>query len=150
MKLLHAESGEILEEPPVVAFETHNGQHKILAIGREALVYKDRSDVTLANGFDHPRTLIADFIMAETALKHFMSRLPKPKAMRLRLPPVLVLHPLEKQEGGYTPIEMRAFRELGIGAGAWRVYIWTGRPLTREEIRDRRFPAHESHRLYSE
>ena len=32
--------------------------------------------------------------------------------------PIIVVHPMEKIEGGLTGIEHRAFRELALGAGA--------------------------------
>jgi rod shape-determining protein MreB len=45
-----------------------------------------------------------------------------------------VLHPRVTPEGGFTQIEIAALRELGAGAGAYRVIVWQGRDLADEEL----------------
>ena len=46
----------------------------------------------------------------------------------------IVIHPMERIEGGLSQIEERALRELAIGAGASRVAVWVGDALTDEEV----------------
>ena len=46
----------------------------------------------------------------------------------------MVMHPRVVAEGGFTGIERRALRELGMGAGAYSVMLWFGRDLTDEEL----------------
>jgi rod shape-determining protein MreB len=52
------------------------------------------------------------------------------------LTPRVVIHPLGNPAGGFTQIERRAFREMALGAGASIVHVWTGRPLTDQELLD--------------
>jgi rod shape-determining protein MreB and related proteins len=52
----------------------------------------------------------------------------------LSLAPVVVMHPLGTPEGGFTQVELRAFREMAIGAGASEVVLWTGRELSNQEV----------------
>jgi rod shape-determining protein MreB len=53
----------------------------------------------------------------------------------------MVIHPLEKVEGGLTKVEARALEDLCWRARAADVFVWTGRTLTDEEVRELRFPA---------
>ena len=84
------------------------------------------------NGFKHPRTVLSDFIVAEQTLKLALRELFKDR--RVAPNPILVLHPVEKTEGGLTWIERRAFMELGEGVGGRRVHVWEGRVLTDTEL----------------
>ena len=43
--------------------------------------------------------------------------------------PRVIIHPMEKLEGGLTEIEVKAFRELCIGAGARQVVVYMGDEL---------------------
>ena len=92
---------------------------------------------SIVNGFKHPRTLIADFTVAEQTLKYFL-KLVLPTSP-FKASPIIVIHPQAQLEGGLTQIEIRAFAELGLGAGARRVFVWDGPELTREELGELRF-----------
>lgn len=46
----------------------------------------------------------------------------------------LVLHPRVNPDGGFTQIELAALRELGVGAGAYKVIVWQGRELADDEL----------------
>ena len=74
--------------------------------------------------------LIADFTTAEYQLREAV------KSVRrgLRKPEVLI-HPMERIEGGVTQVEYKVFVELGVGVGASRVGVHTGPPLTGEAVR---------------
>jgi rod shape-determining protein MreB len=43
--------------------------------------------------------------------------------------PVVIIHPMEKLEGGVSEIECRVYQELALGAGARKVYIHVGEEL---------------------
>jgi len=81
--------------------------------------------------------LLSDFTVAEVVIKGFLKKVFEG---RLFAPaPIVVLHPRVDPEGGFTQIEIRALRELAIGAGASRVIIWHGRELTDDELLNLRF-----------
>ena len=140
-KRLHAldtRSGRQFDEPPLLALEL-KGQHKVIAaIGHAARQHEGRKDCRIINPFDHPRMLLGDFITAEALLRQVLKTL-QPGILQ----PTLVLHPLERLEGGLSDMEIRAFHELGRGCGARQVWLWTGRELRPEEVRELAFPLHE-------
>jgi len=80
--------------------------------------------------FASPRMLIADFTMAQ----HQLTQLVKSVRRGLRAPEIL-MHPMERIEGGVTQVEYRVFMELGVGAGASRVGVHTGAPLSGDAVR---------------
>lgn len=49
----------------------------------------------------------------------------------------VVVHPLERIDGGLTQVEERLLQELAIGAGASRAIVWQGAPLSDGEVRAR-------------
>jgi rod shape-determining protein MreB and related proteins len=77
-----------------------------------------------------------DFEIAAITLRVLIIRSVS-KMMMVR--PTIILHPLEKVEGGLTQVEHKAL--LGLGATVGRkVYVWTGRVLEREELLSLNFP----------
>lgn len=85
------------------------------------------------NGFEHPRSVIGDFTVAEQTLKLALQALFRER--KLAPSPVLVLHPVEKTDGGLTSVEHRALMELGEGAGGRKVHVWEGHVLTDAELK---------------
>ena len=79
----------------------------------------------------HPRMLVGDFLAAEACLKAAIGEL---GAGGLALKTEMLMHPLERLEGGLTLIETRCLEELGRGAGAGAVCVWTGAPLRDAEV----------------
>lgn len=134
LALTHVESGREIADTPVVALDASTGRDKFVAAGAEAQCKAGRPGVRLVNGFQHPRTLLADFRAAELVLKHMMARLAR--SSWLAPSPVVVLHPLPPQAGGLTAIEIRAFHELAAGAGARKVFLWEGEQLSLDVLRD--------------
>lgn len=128
----HAESGLKIGEIPALAIETRKGKSVIVALGQEAIALAGRPNISISNGFLHPRTLLADFAIAEQTLKHLVKKV-LPKSLFVASP-IIVLHPLSLLEGGLTQIEIRAFAELGSMVGARRVFVWNGPELTQEEL----------------
>ena len=80
--------------------------------------------------FASPRMIIADFTMAEHQLKEAVKNLRR----GLRAPEMLI-HPMELIEGGITQVEYRTFVELGLGAGASKVGVYSGAPLSPDQIK---------------
>ena len=80
-------------------------------------------DVRLVNPFSHPRMFVASFELAEKLLQYGISQL---HTSGFRAAPRVIVHQLEKTEGGLTDIEDRVLRELALGAGAREVVIYLG------------------------
>lgn len=135
---LNVKSGKVLEEPTVLAIQTRAGKRVPVALGLAAKQLEGQPGIELLNGFEHPRSLLADFSVAEKTLQLFIREL-APRTF-YSAAPVLVLHPQELLEGGLTQVEVRGLYELGRGA-ARKVQVWVGRELTREELLARQFPA---------
>ncbi|WP_252274136.1 rod shape-determining protein [Pseudomonas subflava] len=135
---LHLPSGRPFDEPPVLALQTLKGKREAIAVGHAAAKLRGQAHIEVANGFEHPRSLLADFAVAEKTLQLLFRQLP-PKSL-LKLAPRVILHPLEHLQGGLTPVEIRGLYELCRGAGARHVQLWVGRELTTEELRSRQFP----------
>ncbi|WP_271103785.1 rod shape-determining protein [Pseudomonas tohonis] len=136
---LDVKSGKVLEEPTVLAVRAQAGKRIPVAMGQAAKQLEGQPGIELLNGLDHPRTLLANFSVAEQTLKLFVRQL-APKTF-YSAAPVLVMHPQERLEGGLTQLETRGLYELSRCAGARKVYVWVGRELTREELRAKQFPA---------
>ena len=132
LSLVHIESGKEFSLLPEVAIETIAGKKNITAYGADVKAKKGLLNTEVVNGFRHPRTLLADFTVAELVLKHGF-RMVISKSL-FAPSPIVIFHPLELDEGGYTQVELRAFEELCIQAGARKVYIKTGKELSKEEL----------------
>jgi rod shape-determining protein MreB len=137
VSVLQVESGKEYSDIPVLAIERKDGKSSVVAVGQGAETKAGLSNIMLVNGFKHPRTLLADFTVAEQTLKYFLKKV-LPVSF-LAPSPVIVIHPQAVLEGGLTQIEIRAFAELGSGAGARKVFVWEGMELSKEELRELRF-----------
>jgi rod shape-determining protein MreB len=89
--------------------------------------------VSAPEPFTTPRLLVGRFGIAQQALR---------KAFReliggglLAVAPSVVMQPLEMIEGGLSDVEERILRELAIGAGARKVAVWVGPPLSDDEVK---------------
>lgn len=117
--------------PVVVIKTTDKGQKLISGIGKEASKNLQQDEIAV-NPFSHPRVLFSDFYVGEKLLQHAFKHLSTNQILRPR--PKIIIHPMEKTEGGLTMIEKRAFKELAIGAGAIAVKIHSGSPLNFETV----------------
>ncbi|MFB2653671.1 MULTISPECIES: rod shape-determining protein [Shewanella] len=111
-----------VEFEPVIALVDEPNQTRIKAIGHEAAGMSGK-DVRLVNPFSHPRMFVASFELAEKLLQYGISQL---HTSGFRAAPRVIVHQLEKTEGGLTDIEDRVLRELALGAGAREVVIYLG------------------------
>lgn len=129
IKVVDVISGVSFDEPPLVAIEsTEKGQKTIVAVGNEVKSMSPSESIEIVNPFLHPRALINDFIVAEKVLQHaFHLTLGK---KFISPAPAVVIHPMDKTEGGLTMIEKKAFRELALGAGAREVELYLGSELS--------------------
>ncbi|WNC68368.1 rod shape-determining protein MreB [Thalassotalea nanhaiensis] len=132
IRVVDTKSGKEFDEKPFVLIKENNkGVKVIAAIGNDA-EYVTSSKEESINPFSHPRFLLNNFYVAEKILQHAIYTLIGKFA--LRPAPTVVIHPMEKLEGGLSQIEDRAFRELAVGAGAYEVIIYTGSPLCTKSI----------------
>jgi rod shape-determining protein MreB len=133
----NVKTGTTVAETPELAIST-SGKPRILAVGPQARLAAASEPATVVNPFAHPRTLVSDFTAAEQLIKYQLRRVQT--AALWRPAPCVVLHPMGRDEGGYTQVERRAFREMALGAGASQMFLWIGRPLTDAELLLRRAP----------
>ena len=131
------EGNRTIEEKPLIALRRKKNRPRIVAVGADASLARSRDpeNVTVHNPFKHPRTFLSDFEVAEAALRHFMCRL-HPRAL---VRPVVVLHPLEKTEGGITQVEYRGLVDLGGSIGGRKVYVYTGPTLDDSDLSSTEF-----------
>ena len=78
--------------------------------------------------FTTQRLLVGSFSEAERALTQLLKRVLGQGIFAKK--PKVVIHPMEKVEGGLSQIEDRIFRELALGAGALKLVVDTGPELT--------------------
>lgn len=125
-------ASEKFEIEPYIAIK-NDGKHKVVEqIGREAKGLASH-DVDVSNPFSHPRLLIANFEKAEKVLQFAVAQTSAQKW--LKPSPRIVMHQLEKNEGGLTDIEIKVLRELALGAGARVVKVHQGHRLSAETSR---------------
>ena len=130
-------TGESISEVPELAISAPP-KPRILGVGATARTASTAEPSEVINPFAHPRSLVSDFTVAEQLLKHQLRRvLGNPL---FAIAPSVVIHPLGSPAGGFTQVERRAFREMALGAGASETFVWTGRPLTDEEVLARKAP----------
>ncbi|OEE67486.1 rod shape-determining protein MreB [Enterovibrio norvegicus FF-33] len=110
------------ETEPYIAIESTKKGEIVKAIGSEAKSLSS-PNVRVLNPFKHNRSFVADFMCAEKILQHGMYTLHKSK---IKPSPRVIVHQLEKTDGGLTDIEERVLRELAIGAGAREVVVYLG------------------------
>ncbi|MDR0203560.1 MAG: rod shape-determining protein [Delftia acidovorans] len=138
LTLKNPKTGQALSEVPELALSPPP-RRRILAAGPQARLAAASEPAEIVNPFAHPRSLISDFVLAEQLLKYQLKRMHA--GGWLGASPHIVIHPLGDPEGGFTQVELRALRELASAAGASKVNVWTGHPLTDEELLARRPPA---------
>ena len=68
------------------------------------------------NGLAHPRTLAGDFFAIQKGLRDIFDQLSTPWMKIVK--PCALLHLVPRAEGGYTNIELRAFKEAVESSGA--------------------------------
>ncbi len=129
IKATEINSGKIYDEKPFIAIKKNTkGEETITVVGSNAELLKNDSGVKVINPFSHPRTLISNFMAAQKLLQYIIHSLSKQTF--LLISPLIVIHPMEKLEGGLTQIEFRAFKELALGAGSRDSVVYQGAELS--------------------
>lgn len=100
----------------------------------KATELNSRKEVTKScDGLSHPRTLMGDFVAIEACIKSIVNEM-APKSF-MRGPITVFVHLLERAEGGFTNVEVRAFKEAALGAGAHMAKLPNHlSPLTKEQL----------------
>lgn len=130
IRLVDFNTKNVFEDEPILVIDKNKiGAASAIGIGRAALSTANPG-CEAVNPFSHPRVLFADFAVGEKLLQ-LAIKLILPKKL-FNPAPFIIIHPMEKTEGGLTIIENRAFREMAIGAGARDVMIYQGQNLVPE------------------
>lgn len=132
LTLKNLKTGLEISEVAEIALSLPPKPKVILGAGAEARLASASEPAQLIQPFAHPRSLVSDFASAE-ALIRIQLQCVLGKGW-LRVAPSVVMHPLGNPDGGFTQVELRAFREMALGAGASTARVWTGRPLANHEL----------------
>jgi len=108
--------GIVLNEPSVVAVISRNGRNEVLAVGDEAKQMLGRTPGNITAIRPMKDGVIADFIVTEEMIKHFIRKVHKRNAFAN--PRIIVCVPT-----GSTPVERRAIQEAAYAAGARKVQL---------------------------
>lgn len=132
IKLTDLSTKKVFDEKPLLAIERNKNNKAIVVSIGNAAELASGNNIEIKNPFSHPRVLFADFPAGEKVLQYGVRTLLGNKAFSPA--PAIIIHPMEKTEGGLTMIEVRAFRELAFGAGARDAVVYQGRELSVHEI----------------
>ena len=108
--------GVVLNEPSVVAILENMGKKTVLAVGDEAKTMLGRTPGNISAIRPLRDGVIADFIVTEEMIKHFIKKIHKNKTFAN--PRILICVPT-----GSTPVERKAIQDSALAAGARRVQL---------------------------
>jgi rod shape-determining protein MreB len=108
--------GVVLNEPSVVAVITEGGKKSVLAVGDEAKTMLGRTPGNIQAIRPLKDGVIADFIVTEEMIKHFIKKVHKKTAFAN--PRILICVPT-----GSTPVERKAIQDSALAAGARKVQL---------------------------
>ena len=108
--------GVVLNEPSVVAVVDNKGKKTVLAVGDEAKTMLGRTPGNIQAIRPLRDGVIADFIVTEEMIKHFIKKVHKRSTFAN--PRILICVPT-----GSTPVERKAIQESALAAGARRVQL---------------------------
>jgi rod shape-determining protein MreB len=96
-------------------------------------VQKDKSlEVQASTPFSTDRLAIGNFAPALETLKKALVQI-SPKSL-FRVSPKLIMHQLYPVDDELSQVEERVLRELAVFAGSRQIYIWSGNPLSKEQL----------------
>ena len=108
--------GVVLNEPSVVAIIEEKGKKSVLAVGDEAKTMLGRTPGNISAVRPLKDVVIADFVVTEEMIKHFIKKVHKKNAFAN--PRILVCVPT-----GSTPVERKAIQDSALAAGARKVQL---------------------------
>jgi len=110
------DKGVVLNEPSVVAIVNEMGKRTVLAVGDEAKTMLGRTPGNIQAIRPLRDGVIADFIVTEEMIKHFIKKVHTKKTFAN--PRILICVPT-----GSTPVERKAIQDSALAAGARRVQL---------------------------
>ena len=108
--------GVVLNEPSVVAIVNEKGRNTVLAVGEDAKQMLGRTPGSIQAIRPLRDGVIADFIVTEEMIKHFIKKVHQRSAFAN--PRIIICVPT-----GSTPVERRAIQESAHAAGARKVQL---------------------------
>ena len=108
--------GVVLNEPSVVAIVDQAGKKQVLAVGDEAKTMLGRTPGNIQAIRPLRDGVIADFIVTEEMIKHFIKKVHK--GSTFANPRILICVPT-----GSTPVERKAIQDSALAAGARKVNL---------------------------
>ena len=108
--------GVVLNEPSVVAIVDQAGKKQVLAVGDEAKTMLGRTPGNIQAIRPLRDGVIADFIVTEEMIKHFIKKVHKGRTFAN--PRILICVPT-----GSTPVERKAIQDSALAAGARKVNL---------------------------
>ncbi len=108
--------GIVLNEPSVVAIIDDKGKKSVLAVGDEAKTMLGRTPGNISAVRPLRDGVIADFVVTEEMIKHFIKKVHKKRAFAN--PRVIIAVPT-----GSTPVERKAIQDSAMAAGARSVQL---------------------------
>tara|TARA_Y100001970_G_C14143501_1_gene808523 strand:- start:351 stop:1382 length:1032 start_codon:yes stop_codon:yes gene_type:complete len=108
--------GIVLNEPSVVAIIEDKGKKTVLAVGDEAKTMLGRTPGNISAVRPLRDGVIADFVVTEEMIKHFIKKVHKRKSFAN--PRILICVPT-----GSTPVERKAIQDSALAAGARKVNL---------------------------
>ena len=109
------DQGVVLNEPSVVAVIEDAGKKSVLAVGDEAKTMLGRTPGNISAIRPLKDGVIADFVVTEEMIKHFIKKVHK---KTLANPRILICVPT-----GSTPVERKAIQDSALAAGARKVNL---------------------------
>ena len=110
------DQGVVLNEPSVVAVIDDGGKKSVLAVGDEAKTMLGRTPGNISAIRPLKDGVIADFVVTEEMIKHFIKKVHKKNAFAN--PRILICVPT-----GSTPVERKAIQDSALAAGARKVQL---------------------------
>ena len=108
--------GIVLNEPSVVAIVNEGGKNQVLAVGEDAKQMLGRTPGSIQAIRPLRDGVIADFIVTEEMIKHFIKKIHQRSAFAN--PRIIICVPT-----GSTPVERRAIQDSAHAAGARKVQL---------------------------
>ena len=108
--------GVVLNEPSVVAVISDGAKKSVLAVGDEAKTMLGRTPGNIQAIRPLKDGVIADFVVTEEMIKHFIKKVHKKTAFAN--PRILICVPT-----GSTPVERKAIQDSALAAGARKVQL---------------------------
>lgn len=122
LRVLSFSGGARYADEPMIAVEQVGDKLTVKAIGRASRNYTGPG-VEITNPFKHDRSMVSSFTRAEKILRFAFKSVAR---NAFQAAPRVIIHQLEKNQGGLSEIEERVLRELALAAGAREVVVYQG------------------------